>query len=251
MISPDCDSYSIGAYCADERCAMGKLFLSLLAVCCVNAIAQDSAVSGVSAAPVQHTYRAPFQASVVIRHYDSNGSLRHTEEITEAFRKDGSWVSYRVAINGEKTGTRIIVDAASKTRTSIDPNTKSKITYHLDDGVLAEMEKALTECASSPSKGDSILDVAVVKKHTDTINNEAIDELLAPSLGCYPLQATSVKTEKSGKQLRNESIVTSIAMGEPDPRLFIVPSEYVERSPSEVLGKEATALNEVYKNAQH
>jgi hypothetical protein len=216
----------------------GGFLVSLLLASRVPPAAQAGHLD--TSAPTKHV---PFHADITIRHYDSSGALRHTEETEEAFKQDGSFVFYRLSVNGVHVGTGFIMDAPTMTRTAIDPSSGSKTTYHLTSWPEP------TKCASLPIAG-TVLGIPVVKYHEEAPDHESFDELLAPALGCYSLQTIAVWTQDNGKTVRNETVVTRIDLGEPSDQLFVVPAGFTERKPSEVFGKESKALDAVYDNAQ-
>ena len=55
----------------------------------------------------------------------------------------------------------------------------------------------------------------------------------APALDCTSLKAVLERTENQ-KTLVFNNTVTSVTLGEPDPALFSIPSEYREVAPSEM-----------------
>ena len=61
-----------------------------------------------------------------------------------------------------------------------------------------------------------------------------LTQWFAPELGCFVLQQTAEKLQSDGSyRLMSEYKLQSVRTGEPDPALFVVPSNYVEMRPSE------------------
>jgi len=58
---------------------------------------------------------------------------------------------------------------------------------------------------------------------------------LAVNLNCIPLRQISYSNAGDASAPHNEISVVSINIGEPDPTLFEPPSNFTERSPSQVL----------------
>jgi hypothetical protein len=65
-----------------------------------------------------------------------------------------------------------------------------------------------------------------------------VDRWSAPALNCFVIREELASSEY--KQVRS---TVSVHLGEPDPSLFEVPGNYVERSPSEIMALAAAQRN--------
>jgi hypothetical protein len=179
----------------------------------------------------------PFHLTAQELSYAADSAVQpHRTTYVVARRSDGSnSISFSVeSPKGEKGFVTEIFDHSSLKYKSIEPFTHSVTT---DNHTAAEMASELTD-----KHGCSPEELAIVTASTSSATmlgytvfpiaeSNGDMKWVAPALGCYPLKQTE---EMSPRGSRNEITVTSVEEGEPDPDLFAVPANYVERSPSEV-----------------
>jgi len=185
----------------------------------------------------------PFIAEEVTKTFDKNGDIVGVDETAFAIRSDGARVFLRRAFNDQAVGIRTVVDPTTRMRTTLDPTTKSKTTYALAASEAATLQSSSSDdCGVKGAERDTILkfNVVLAKKTIDQgAGPISVEDWVAPALDCYALQSIAVRLRKDGSMLRNVKRVVDVAKGEPDERLFEIPSDYVERSPSEVFAERA------------
>lgn len=187
----------------------------------------------------------PFTATIstALYHGDSIQPLI-TRYTTVAFRSDGSEVTVRhvQAPDGNPYDERVILDLTSAQRVSVDPMTQSRTTYPMGPKELAHYKNLRVNCASSPGAATSaILGYAVVKtaRSAPAASGKVFstENWLAPALGCFSLSQVTVWTNAATGAATDRKVrkVLTIVEGDPSAALFTIPSDYVERSPGEVL----------------
>jgi len=183
----------------------------------------------------------PFTAAVNEVKFNSNGVAGHKETYVVAFRADGSNVTdyHRTLSNGQTTEVKMVEDVKNGRRVAVDYATESTSTYLLPSNYSAMMAKQASACsATAASSEPPILGYRVVLVHDGhTYGNGASnvnDHWKAPELNCFALRRVEFATRKPGESApHNEAEVANIVLGEPDPTLFSIPQNFVERSPSE------------------
>jgi hypothetical protein len=179
-----------------------------------------------------------FTARVHEVHYGSSGRVGRDETYTVAFRADGSSVkdSRRQLAVGRGYEIRSVTDVAGLRRMVVDYATNSTTTYGLLPSYAATLRNAASSCDTKPVEEATILGYAVV--HTTTvhtfpgINPESavkLERWEAPALNCFALREVVTFGTRGA---HNETTVLSVIPGEPDPTLFSVPSDFIERAPS-------------------
>lgn len=187
----------------------------------------------------------PFTATIAtaLYHGDSIQPLI-TRYTTVAFRSDGSEVTVRhvQAPDGNPYDERVILDLTSAQRVSVDPMTQSRTTYPMGPKELAHYKNLRVNCASSPGAATSaILGYAVVKaaRSGPAASGKVFstENWRAPALGCFSLSQVTVWTNSATGAATDRKVrkVLTIIEGDPVAALFIIPSDYVECSPGEVL----------------
>lgn len=99
------------------------------------------------------------------------------------------------------------------------------------------------------TSSELILGFTVVKKTETTSGPDsktAVTEIwFAPLLDCLPMKKVyQVLDANNSIVVREVSEVSKVVLGEPDPVLFTLPADFVERSPSEVYAGEAAQLGD-------
>lgn len=207
--------------------------------------------------------RTPFTALKVTKLYDPNGIHRDTEIYLYAVRSDGSNVLVKQMAGNQLQGTKTITDVILKRKITVDPLTESTTTYPIrSDDYLLRFTRRPARCTDDPNpERGTILGYEVVKvtRRIEDANIVTIEEWVAPALDCYPLRSvTSLRAKDGTPGPRNEHEVVVVIPGEPEASLFEVPSNYTERSPSQVMSEwarrrgvqavspAASALDEAY-----
>jgi hypothetical protein len=194
---------------------------------------------------------------LVTTHNSANIEIQHAVALF-AQRADGSSVLFqKTAGLNQPAGTRRILDTSRNRVVSVDPNTKSVSTYRFSDREMEHARNPPLSCdehngslSRNPDAQPKIQGLDVVRlsgKMTATENSLA--RWVAPGLNCFVLrEEMTLVTE----QAAHRRTTTSIVLGEPDPALFVIPVDYTERTPSEVLrlARESMGLPES-RNAEH
>jgi len=234
-----------------------RLFLvGLVTVCvvCLSVLAVKKEI--VLAEQVHSGSKTAFTATQITRMYDQDGRLRHTLDSTYAVRSDGSWVEVRTSGDGRPLdGRKVVFDLLSQERTVIIPATESKTTYHLDpDDVLRATRSPDSRCSIKGQIGPDVqfqeigtgkrLNIPVVgyvwTRTQGDLTKKASEEWLAPSLNCFPLeQRVTVIREGAKINPVTSTEVQTVELADPDPSLFSISTDYVEKSPSQTISEEA------------
>lgn len=194
----------------------------------------------------------PFTATIVESTFlPGEETPRVARMKTIAVRSDGSWVeAVQTEASGEVQGIllrRKITDVANRKRVVVDPLTESITTYPLSHAAAQAFAiKSLHSCEANGTRlgTDRILgfdvDIVEVQKRYDSpavSNTRRMKSWVAPELDCFPLRREIEMDVASKPTKKAIEAVTNISMGEPDRGLFEIPSNYKERSPSEVLAE--------------
>lgn len=150
-----------------------------------------------------------------------------------AVRQDGSQARVRKVIGARTFGNSIIIDVPSKTRISVDPATKSKTSYKISDRWMSEYLRSLTFVDIGTE--EAVIEGHKAYKRVKTFGDVGVteEEWLAPDLNYFPLRSIATTT-KGGVHVQLTRQAISVALGTPDPNLFTIPTDYVERSPIQV-----------------
>lgn len=188
----------------------------------------------------QATIRKPFTATIVEHRY-SRGTVSAewpgTEMIMYAVRSDGSTaeIMRRLDPNKNWVDRKVIIDAGSAKRVSVDPTTRSITTYSLPQSPLS-LSESKTCNASAGAQHSTILGYEVVKVEEkansmpgDTASYES---WRAPTLDCFALYESASPTPDLNGPTHTTRQVVFLTEGEPASSLFSVPADYTERSPS-------------------
>lgn len=123
------------------------------------------------------------------------------------------------------------------------------MTQHLSSAEsqdFASSQHACGKIQGQPSDGNralsTILGYSVVRVE-ESDNVERVVRWVAPDLDCYPLEKTTWFLEPRRGGDFQETIVDKIEPGEPPTSLFMVPSDYTERSPLQIESEYATKFS--------
>lgn len=203
------------------------------------------------------TGRSGFTATILTKQYDAQGNSYATFSTTFAKRPSGSTSTIREGFrNGQSskhTSIRLVEefkevnaynDSRSKSTIRLSPERVTLLVAHPD-----------AQCTSAPGTFDpasnpqTLQGFAVVKKLSKEggpDNKTAVTESwLAPELDCLVMKKTRELTDAHGTVIHREvAEVVQVEVGEPDPRLFALPDDFIERSPSEAYFAEAVRLGD-------
>lgn len=210
----------------------GLSFLGSRAVHVQKLKAESSASRPFTAVIVEH--RHPGDPSI------SDAAWPNTEMIMYAVRSDGSTseVIRRLDPNNKPVEIRVVADPGSARRVSIDPMTQSVTTYPLSQASLSFMNGLAVGCQNTTSEHSARLGYEVVKvqdsKQWPDGSADYSESWQAPALDCLPMYESSSPQAGADPTVWNTREVVFVAEGEPSEALFAIPSNYVERSPSQV-----------------
>ena len=183
----------------------------------------------------------PFVLQTSIERFDATDSSPRTEIWTIATRSDGAHVSREDSVGGRYSGVRIVADPATNHRTTVDVETKSLMTYSLTSKGANRM--AVANCGASAGAASKLVlgqnVVNRVKHFTAGDRSFELNEWVAPALACEVLESEQIIEEKGARIGRNVIHAQAISLGDPDPGLFVIPADYVERSPSQFFSEQA------------
>jgi hypothetical protein len=208
----------------------------LVALCAVFA------ASGGNAQPAAAMY-VPFTAQIVEESFGNSAAVKPAtvQNIVYGRQSNGSEASFTSVHSPDNQQTAelvYILDVNSRKEIQLEPFTKSSMTFYLS-------EEQLTQSLDSrhcPTNFDAltehskILNYDVVRyrdnsgSSAESPTDDIDDEWIAPRLACFVLK--DIFTVSSGPW--NRRTVVSLTEGEPASSMFSIPSEYVERSPSEI-----------------
>jgi hypothetical protein len=173
------------------------------------------------------------------------GGISRQLSVTIAVRSDGSNVEIQEGTgpDGRVGKQSRIVDVRRKQRIIADGLTESVTTYNLQSEVLQRMNLSKGACSATDGSNKRVLLGYEVVRSTSVLGNDNGVELsseswIAPQLNCLPLEETTFAgTAGVPPHVVSVKRVTKVAHGEPDESLFMVPINYVERSPSVVMAE--------------
>ena len=169
----------------------------------------------------------PFTVTDVSRRFDAEGRLLSEFRFQFAVNRDGSMVS--LDLDPAVGRTRQILDAANSRNILIDPKSRSVVI--MPRPVSPRVARA--GCApaapvfpgarvSTDKSAGTIHGVPVERISVDEANGEGFDMYMAPSLGCYVLRSVA---RRNGLLLETR-VAEDLQIGDPEPALFEVPSDY-------------------------
>ncbi len=211
-----------------------------------------------------------FTATVSEEHYaDGSPVPWFTFRDTVAVRKDGSHVNARHVTNpadGKTVYNLSIVDVPSKRTVFVDSVSKSVSTRFLrQDLPGGYRSKPSSSCPGQPAGKLLGLDVNLEETHeTDENLKRDVRTWASTDLNCFPLRQETHFVGEDGREDFAVRSVSLLSIGDPPAWLFAIPTEYVERSPTEMMAEQARrypqrfsrpdpsthVLDEVYNAAQ-
>ena len=186
--------------------------------------------------------RAAYTAKTVEKRFSPSGEETETEFITDAVRSDGSQVKIvrKIAATKQWADVKTVIDLKSKQRFEFEPLTESRTTTALSVRYAEYLQTKPKSCTegSTPQK-ERIHGQEVIKVQNEynlpAGEVDRTERWLAPSLDCFPLRERFSRGSKGGPfVLKMTRDVTALIPGEPDPKLFLAPSNFKERTASEV-----------------
>jgi hypothetical protein len=214
-----------------------------------------------------------FTATVSEEHYAAGSTVpwfKFTD--TVAVRKDGSHVNARHVTSPAdgKTVYRLsITDIPSRRTVVVDPLSESLSTRPLQQKSVDRLEiKATSSCPGQPAGKLLGFNVNLEETHktypgTPTFTRH-VRTWASPDQDCFPLRQETHSVSDDGNEDFAVRSVSLLTQGDPPAWLFAIPTEYVERAPTEMFAEQARrypqrysqpdpsthALDEVYNAAQ-
>lgn len=215
------------------------MFRRTIIVMALAAVA-SAGVIVVSNVNAQQTTISPFTATLIESRFGNHGQKTRQETLLQAVRSDGSSVTLtnRTFPDGKQYQERTIIDLRNRKRIVIDPATESVTTYSLSAPAIAAIVAKFTSCRKIQGEKQDINGHAAVHEVVHTGLSPVVhDRWLALDLNCFPMKQTVLKDAGKPQSTHNEIATISISLGEPDAALFMVPLNYTERSPDEVMAE--------------
>jgi hypothetical protein len=181
----------------------------------------------------------PFTAQINEEHF--TGVADRTpivDHISFARRSNGSEATYVTMNSPDKKETGqvgSILDVGRNEEIALDSFTKTVKTFHDTPAEIARIlvvKRCGTDVTRIGERSEMLGHMVVRIRRSNLFNNgitDTADKWVAPDLGCFDLSETYTTSEGP----YNIKKVTSITIGEPSDEMFVAPSDYVERSPSE------------------
>jgi hypothetical protein len=181
----------------------------------------------------------------------------HTVGLSHVHRGDGSYVTiWTRDIQGQQFSERDIYDFTTRTFTVVDDMTQSTTSRYISDkGMSKRLQPAAAIARCRPmdhsdatyTSGGKILgyDVTLTEEkyviHAEKGDaNAVVKSYAAPELGCFVLQKETTWTRISDGVLLVDTKITPISVSfQSVDQFFRIPDNYVERKPSEVIGRQA------------
>lgn len=153
-------------------------------------------------------------------------------QVTRSFRKG--------AVGYDSVEFRNVFDVVSGRHYGIDPLTRSLTTRVLKQPRLNDMTSKPRCDGGTPDS--RILFGFQTRKRIETrklsgSQNVTIEEWQVPELECFSLEVVANKFESGRILARTTTRAVLVNVGDPDPGLFHIPTDYVERSPSQVMSE--------------
>src|SRR5580693_8166171 len=205
------------------------ILVALVAVACGFLLAFGRTTQALSESFV------PFTAHLVEKHCATlNASQPVTNEISVGRRRDGSEVEITSVHSPDKSQIGLLVyilDVKSSREIQLEPFTKSIMTFYLSPSELAERlgSKRCPGSITQLTEHSKMLNYDVVRGK-DEYKKSTADKWLAPYLSCFTLKEVYSTTDGAW----NEKTAVSLTEGEPQASMFEIPSDYIERSPSQI-----------------
>jgi len=191
----------------------------------------------------QRNDRKPFTVIMVENQYNGDEKQPvHTHYYLFAVRGDGTQVqtSWVQSPRGKWMQPKTIVDFSAKKLVSVVPFAESLSTLPLSEGVTSWYpSQPRKECTADPNlERSTLLDYEVRKVHKQFLgppeSEISVDFFMAPALDCFALREEATIGPAAAPRTRMTRQPLFVLEGKPAPSLFEIPSDYVERSPSEV-----------------
>lgn len=189
-------------------------------------------------------------ASFTIRMTETfrKGDGFHVKHVIYGYKSDGSLAKWdeRDWGNGPVI-VKTVRDVQSRQAVTYESTLKSKMTLPLSEEDIRKVQTVRGTCVE-PEPGITVeaerfLGFDVIKK-TEVLTNEAagrerrLEVWLAPELNCTSVKyVVSKPAPDSGWTVEAHGEATSITLGEPDPRLFDLPTDYSELPPVETFSE--------------
>jgi hypothetical protein len=216
-------------------------FVTYPALLAAAAWLSPAIIGQVKEAPIANGHKA-FTAKLLTTdaHIDSTEGPETKTLI--AIRRDGSRVDIVESIDDTPAGNKVIIDVPAKRRIVIDVKTKSKTTYPMADSELAPY----VSVPSMKIEADAVA-LSIAGRQGFPIDRMLEqgyweEAWVCPELDYFKLRF--IHTYENGVLTAE---VKSLTVGEPNPALFEIPSDYIERSPIEVLQETARLRGEKYQ----
>jgi hypothetical protein len=168
----------------------------------------------------------PFTVTDVSRQFDSTGSVVSESRFLFARNNEGSIAS--VDLDPNSGGVRQVINVTARRTLLIDPSSHSAT--EMDRGAMTNTSEPCESRfrafvgaeVSVDRSARRIADVPVERITVNQSNGTVLNLVVAPSLGCHMLEAT---TTRQGRTVERKS-VENLRLGDPDPSLFEVPVGY-------------------------
>jgi hypothetical protein len=170
--------------------------------------------------------------------------------IVEGFRSDGSQAIWargfwpKADSTADETEMRSVISPVTRSMSLMFPQAKSVSTFEMGERRAAYMTasvncESLWDRLAGHMESAEYLGFRVLKHIVEPSKSEAnrdwlLERWIAPELNCHPLRVVIWDIAADGsRKPRSVREAASVILGEPDPKLFEIPGDYVERPPGE------------------
>jgi hypothetical protein len=169
----------------------------------------------------------PYSLIEISRQFDAAGNLKSESRFLFAVNSEGALVS--VDLDPSAGGARQILDFRRGQTMVVDPKSKtvSRFSYHPQRSGEPCQNRFFSfrdARVSFENSAGTMEGVAVQRVSVDWRNGRAMDVFMAPSLGCQVLRSLS---RNNGFTLETRA-AKELRIGDPDPDLFQIPTDYRE-----------------------
>lgn len=188
----------------------------------------------------------PFTAAMVERSYSGTSTKPSSvENYLYARRREGSWVrdiKRQLLPNGGWADMRVVEDYTRGSRIVVDPGTESVVTYPYSAKAVGRLSAVPASCSADPSAQHTNFlgyDTVVVTRSLPGPADETRKATYwaAPALNCFALKEEITRECKICINSRNTREALLVSEGDPPSALFEIPTNYVERTPSQVFAE--------------
>lgn len=172
--------------------------------------------------------RTPFTITEVTRRINAADQPVKESRFLFAMNRDGSIAS--VELGPQSDGTRQIIDVVNHRSVLVNPGSRTAVImpygsrpqFGSPDACEQRFRSVPGAVVSVERSADQIQGVALQRISVSLPDGAAMKIMVAPSLACHMIETGTIK---NGTVVTAQSM-ESLQLGDPDPALFVVPTDY-------------------------